>query len=328
MSDRQRKVSNMQAEANRDLGFGSVVTNESRQRFLNRDGSFNVARKGLKFWSSLSLYQSLLTMPWWEFLAFVIIAYLGLNILFASAFLLCGPDALSGPTNGEYDRGFYRAFFFSVQTFSTIGYGHISPAGLMPNIIVTAEALTGLLIFALATGLLFARFSRPTAKILFSRAAIIAPYQDITALEFRITNARRNDQIIELEAKVLFARFEQVNGDRTRRFYDLRLERDKVNFFPLSWTVVHPIDEQSPLYRLSVDDLRRSDAELIVLLTGIDETFSQIVHTRSSYKTDEIIWGAKFANIYNPMIDSEPLTIDVRRLDVVEIVETPTHTQG
>src|SRR5262249_3235644 len=150
----------------------------------------------------------------------------------------------------------------------------------------------------LATGILFARFSRPTARILFSKQAVMAPFRDGQAWMFRITNARSN-QLIELSATVMYAQFEESEGQPIRRFYPLPLELSKVTFFSLSWTIVHPINEDSPLYGLTEADLRARDAEFLILLTGTDETFSQIVNARSSYKFDEVVWGAKFASIYN-----------------------------
>jgi inward rectifier potassium channel len=311
-------------DENRDLGFGAVVAGESRQRLLNRDGSFNVTREGLGLWASLSLYHSLLTMRWWKFLTVVTLSYLLTNIAFATGYMMCGVDALENSVNANLGNGFARAFFFSVETFATIGYGNIAPVGLAPNILMTLESLFGLLGFALATGLLFARFSRPTAQIIFSKTAIMAPYRDVTAFEFRITNARRN-QIIELEAKVLFARFEDEGGRNVRRFYPLALERERVTFFPLSWTIVHPIDEASPIYGLTRADMLGSNAEFLILLTGIDETFSQTVHTRSSYRADEVVWNAKFRDVFNRRADAETLTIDVRRLHLIEPVGSPDH---
>lgn len=308
-------------EEHRDLGFGAVVAGESRKRLLNRDGSFNVRREGLSFWSSLSLYHALLTMEWWKFLSLVTLLYVLINLTFAVAYVLCGPGALIAPANDSLHSEFLRAFFFSVQTFATIGYGHINPAGLAANVVVTIESLVGLLGFALATGLLFARFSRPTAKIVFSETAIVAPYRGISAFEFRITNARSN-QIIELEAQVLFSRFEDVEGKSVRRFYPLALERDRVAFFPLSWTIVHPVDEMSPLRNLTPENLRETSAEFLILLKGIDETFSQSVHTRSSYKAEEIVWNAKFTDIFRRPAKDEQLTIDVGRIHNIERLET------
>jgi Inward rectifier potassium channel. len=301
----------------RDLGFGSVVAGESRQRLLNRDGSFNVGREGLSFWTSLSLYHMLLTMSWPKFLSLMTLYYVLINLLFTFAFMLCGAGALSAPDTEPYGQMFWRALFFSIDTFATIGYGNISPVGYASNLIVTLEALVGIISVALLTGVIFARFSRPTAKILFSERAVVAPYRGVMAFEFRLTNARTN-QIIELGAKVMLARFEDNNGKSVRRFYPLTLEREKVAFLPLSWTIVHPIDEQSVLYGLTHEDLLRTGAEFLILLTGIDETFSQTVHARSSYTADEVVWNARFKDIYNRATDSESLTIDVRRLHLIE----------
>jgi len=312
--NRKSKVAFSTADDNRDLGFGSVVARESRQRLLNRDGSFNVTRGGFGFWPSLNLYHTLITTSWLKFFAVVTSSYLVLNAIFAVAYSLCGPEALNG---GGTELGILRTFFFSIQTFATIGYGHINPVGLVANVIVTFESLFGLLWLALATGLVFARFSRPTAKIAFSERAVIAPYRGITAFEFRIANERKN-QIIELEAKVLFSHFIEEKGMRTRRFDLLSLERSKVSFFPLNWTVVHPIDGASPLSGRSEDNLRALEAEFLILLTGIDETFSQTVHARSSYRWDEIEWNAKFGSMYNQPLNNSELTIDMRRLHVIE----------
>jgi len=308
-------------DINRDLGFGTVVARESRQRLLNRDGTFNVRRDGMKPLASLSLYHQLLTIPWPKFLGLVVAGFLALNVVFGLAYLACGPDAMHGaPASDMGGSEFLRAFFFSVQTFATIGYGHISPAGLAANLLVTVEALTGLLVFALATGLLFARFSRPTAKIVFSERALVAPLQGVTAFEFRIVNAR-SSQLIEVECQVLFTQFPQ---DRSlRRFVPLALERQKVTFFPLSWTIVHVIDANSPLHGLTHEDLVANNAEFLVLLTGFDETFSQTVHTRSSYKPEEIVWGATFKKIYKPLDATGVLRIDVGLLHDYEKVSLP-----
>jgi inward rectifier potassium channel len=304
-------------EENRDLGFGSVIARE-RIRLLNRDGSFNVKRRGMYFWESLSLYHWLLTMPWWTFGLTVISFYALSNVVFAALYIwVGGPSPFRGTIDSRIGDGFLQAFFFSVQTFSTIGFGNITPAGVAANVIVSFESLAGLLSFALITGLLFARFSRPTAKIIFSKWAIVAPYRGTKAFEFRITNGRSN-QLIEVEAKVIFSRFENVDGASLRRFYPLKLERDKVAFFPLSWTVVHPIDKNSPLFGTTNDQMLSSSGEFLVLLTGIDETFSQTVHSRSSYTADEVIWGVKFSNIFDPLSEDKTLAIDMARFHAIE----------
>jgi inward rectifier potassium channel len=304
-------------DPDRDLGFGAVVARESRQRLLNRDGSFNVLREGLNPLTSLSLYHDLLTLSWPRFLGLVVLFYLLVNAVFAGAYMACGPGALNGTAAATSGERLVESFFFSVQTFATIGYGGMSPKTLSAHLLVTLESLVGLLGFALATGILFARFSRPTAKILFSRHAIIAPYRGITAFEFRLANARSNE-LIEVEAKVILSRFRPNGGGR--EFVALKLERDRVVFFPLAWTVVHPIDEKSPLYGMGPEDLDAADAEFLILLTAFDETFSQTVHTRSSYTAEDVIWGASFASLFKPQRDDGLLSIDIGHLDELQRV--------
>jgi inward rectifier potassium channel len=311
-------IAREQRDRERDLGFGSVVGSRTRQRLLNRDGSFNIIRVGLGTLESLAPYHALLTISWSGFIGVVTALYLLLNLVFALLFLLCGPDALAGP--GEHMLGghFSQAFFFSVQTFATIGYGQIGPNGFAANALVTIEALVGLMYQALATGLLFARFARPTASILFSRQAIVAPYAGGRSLQFRIANRRRN-QIIELEAQVMFTHMQSDHAGRpVRRYHLLPLERNKVVFFPLSWTIVHPIDDKSPLAARTRDDLVREEAEILVLLSGVDETFEQTVHARSSYRADEIVWDARFRPIFLED-DRRGITgVDLERLNDVE----------
>jgi len=296
----------------RDLGFGAVVS-QSRRRLLNRNGTFNVVREGLSPLTSLSLYHDLLEISWPRFLGLLVASYLLINALFAAGYVACGPGALAGARAVTLAGRLLEAFFFSVHTFATIGYGTISPRSLGANFLVLVESLVGLLGFALATGILFSRFARPIARILFSRRAVIAPYRGITAFEFRIANARSN-QLIEVEAKVLLSWFRSGN----REFIPLRLEREKVVFFPLSWTIVHPIDRESPLSGVMPEQLAAWDAEFLILLTGIDETFAQTVHSRSSYTADEIVWGARFANLFNPPTPDGTLSIDIGRLHAIE----------
>jgi inward rectifier potassium channel len=303
----------------KDLGFGTEVARGTRQRLLNSDGSFNVAREGLDPFSSLSLYHWLLTISWPKFVGFITGSYVVVNAFFALAFLLCGPDALQSSSGSFAGHPFYRAFFFSVDTFATIGYGNIIPVGVAANTLVTIEALLNILGIALATGVIFARFSRPSASIIYSRNAIVAPYRDKTALEFRIANAR-SSQLIEVQVQVILTKLERVGGLTVRKFYDLDLERQRVVFFALSWTIVHPIDSNSPMRGLTHRDLVDSDAEFLVLLIGTDETISQTVHSRSSYKADEIVWGAKFANMFLRTESEGIIGMNLSRIHDIEMV--------
>lgn len=301
----------------KDLGFGAEIARSSHQRLLNRDGTFNVVREGLDPISALSLYHWSLTISWPRFLTAITVAYVAINALFAVAFLLCGPSALHYTTPVPAASAFARAFFFSVDSFATIGYGNIVPVGVAANLLVTIEALINIVGVALATGLVFARFSRPMAKIIYSDHAVVAPYRNVTALEFRIAN-QRSSQIIEIEAKVILSKIENIAGATARKFYELKLERSRVTFFALSWTIVHPIVPTSPLYGLTEEDLLAADAEIMILLTGTDETSSQIVHSRSSYKANEVIWNAKFSNIFMRTREGGVIGMDVSRINDIE----------
>lgn len=314
-----RQGSQTPGEDLNDLGFGSRVVEESKLRLLNRDGSFNVARTGLSFFQSLHLYQSVLTMSWSRSFLTAFAFYVVVNVLFAVGFVLSGPDALSGATGVTLPERFMEAFFFSVQTFTTVGFGHLSPNSLAADVLVTVDAFIGLLAFALAAGAVFARFSRPTAQITFSKRAVIAPYKDGTAFEFRLINERRS-QLIEVEVKVLLRMTTEKDGQPETHFYPLAIEREKVVFFPLHWTVVHAITEESRLYGChSQEQLRQWKAEFLILLTAVDDTFSQMVHTRSSYRFDEVVVGAKFASLLETS-DDGLVSVDLRRLHDIERV--------
>jgi inward rectifier potassium channel len=302
-----------------DLGFGSVVARESRLRLLNRDGSFNAIRAGQSLAARLSPYQSLLTMSWPAFLAVFTTVYFCINALFASLFVALGPNAIQAQ-GLTFGNRFLEAFFFSVETFGTIGYGNIVPQGTTANFAVVAESIVSILTIALATGLIFARFSRPLPRIRFSDRAVVAPYRGGAAFMFRLVNERRSE-LVNVEVTLTFSRFETVDGVRTRTFSELALERAKVMFFSLTWTIVHPIDATSPLYGLTYQDLVDSSAEVLVLLTAVDEVFSQQVHTRTSYVAAEILWGARFINVFIKPTRDGKVRVDTRLLDRCERAE-------
>jgi inward rectifier potassium channel len=307
-----------------DLGFGPVVSDATRRRFLNRDGSFNVKRTGLGFAESRSFYRYLLDISWPQFISHVAYWYLATNAIFALAYLACGPAALDGPE--DYGAGWLghllSAYFFSVQTLATIGYGRISPIGIPANLIVAIESLVGLVTFALITGIAFARFSRPRPAIRFSAYAVVAPYRGITAFMFRLANTR-DSELFDVTGEVALARRRIGGPVNERQFESLSLERPSVTFFPLSWTVVHPIDEASPMYGLTSKDLTDADAEFLVRLTAYDETTGQTVHVRSSYKADEVKWGAKFVSIIDRDNADGIIRVDVTRLDEIEPAALP-----
>ena len=314
---RMPTISARTRDEDRDLGFGSVVAGESRQRLLNQDGTFNVQRTGLPFLSSLNLYHTLISMSWRKFIALTLLLYFLSNLVFGGFYAAFGAEALIDTSEIPTDNLLLRGFFFSVQTFATIGYGTIHPVGLIPNLLVTIESYYSMIVTALITGIVFARFARPTARIIFSEVAVVAPYRGTNGFMFRMINGR-SSQLIEIKAQVLFSRFVEENGTLTRRFDFLELEREHVTFFPLAWTIVHPINEQSPMFNLTEADLRKSDAEILVLLSATDETFAAIVHTRSSYKASEIKFGSKFTSIYNAIEEGEQLSVNINKLSQIE----------
>lgn len=298
-----------------DLGFGTKA-GSGDQRMINRDGSYNVVRKGQSFWDTFNTYHSLITMRWSKFLLFVSLFYIGVNLLFALVFYLIGMQHLAGAMGSTELEKFFDAFFFSAQTVTTLGYGRISPVGFWASFAAAIESIVGLMSFAIITGLIYGRFSRPKAKIIQSDFAVMAPYKDINAFMFRIINGKVN-QLIEVEVQVIVALKVMENGQAVRRFLPLELERNKIALFPTNWTIVHPIEESSPIYGMTEEDLKAKDAEFSILLKGFDDSFSQTVYWRSSYKYTEIVWGAKFVNIISNE-NNGSITINMPMFNAVE----------
>jgi inward rectifier potassium channel len=236
------------------------------------------------------LYHFLIARPWLNLLGLLVVVYLTVNLVFAGLYML-GGDCISGA------HRFIDYYFFSVQTLSTIGYGTMVPATYYAHAIVTAQAFSGILFIAITTGLVFAKFSRPTARVLWSKHAVIFMRGNRRLLQFRLANERAN-QIVEARVRVAVARNETtVDGERLRRFYDLKLERESNILFVLSWTVIHEIDAHSPLHGVSHEDLVKTSAQLICSVIGTDETFSQQVHSRFSYQPADIVYDQRFADI-------------------------------
>jgi inward rectifier potassium channel len=239
----------------------------------------------------------MLNIPRWKFLFIIILFYFLVNCFFASLYYIIGVENLIGAKVTTTAEKFGQAFFFSIQTLTTVGYGHISPSGFLASFTAAVEALFGLLSFAIATGLFYGRFSKPKAHILFSENAIVAPYGDGTALMMRIT-PYKNANLTEVDAKITLGLHIEENGKVSNKFYLLDLEMDKVNSLNLSWTLVHPITETSPFYGFTATDFKNNIGEVIVIIKAFDDMFSNTVVKRSSYIFSEIVYGAKFVPMF------------------------------
>ncbi len=297
-----------------DPGLTRQFSGELR-RAINPDGSFNVHRKGTRLRDE-NLYLKLIDTTWPRFFLVVLAVFVVVNFAFAAVYLAIGIDHLKG--NEPEMSAFVNAFFFSVHTLTTVGYGNVFPRGASMNTVSAIEAATGLMVFAVLTGILYGRFSRPSARILFSERALIAPYQDGQSLQFRITNARSNT-LMNLEARVLLMTVANKDEQLKRDFFDLELERRKVYFLPLTWTIVHPIDSASPLFGKTAEDLKAMSAEILILIQAFDDSFSQVVHSIYSYRHGEITWGAKFV----PAFSVDPkgdLVLDLERVHEMSLL--------
>lgn len=301
-----------------DLGFGVRIIGE-KERLIGKDGSYNVERVGGKAWSP---YQDLVEMTWRRFFGVVVTFFVVVNIVFAFILTGIGIDCLSGVRQGSWLENFEQAWFFSVQTFTTVGYGSISPSCISTNFVAAAIALVGLMSAALATGLLFVRFSKPTSQLVFSKNAIITPYRDGHSFQFRIAN-KRSSRLINLDVK-LTASWVETNdqGVKGRKFARLKLERDKVVMLPLNWNIVHPIDEESPFWERTPEDLKEMNVEVIVLIEAFDETFSQTIFANGSYCDEEFLYDVKWKPMYYPDPEGSGKTIlDLGAIDEVVTLE-------
>ena len=281
-----------------------------------RDGSIDIVHIGRNAHWARDFYHQAVSASWPLFGAAVLVIYLAINAIFAFGYYLCGRGAFDGAIAPDGWRRWMECFFFSVQTLGTIGYGKISPAAYSSNLLVTLEALVGLLSLAVVTGLVFSRFSRPSARVIFSDVALISPHDGIPSLIFRIANERKS-QIVDASLQAHLLRNEQTaEGETYYTFNDLKLERSHSPFFTASWTVVHPIDQHSPLYGKTKEDLVSVDAQIIVSISGIVETFSQPVHARHSYNPDQIAWNHRFVDMLD--WEDETLMIHLNRIHETE----------
>ncbi|NJL23255.1 MAG: ATP-sensitive inward rectifier potassium channel 10 [Leptolyngbyaceae cyanobacterium SM1_3_5] len=298
--------------SSRNLPDRSPPQTSLRPRLVNRSGSkTGIVRVGAKMARWRDPYHLLLTLSWVQYLILTFISFVAANALFAFLYLL-GGDGIANAQPGSFPD----AFFFSVQTMASIGYGAMYPTTTWANLVVTIEALTGLLGLAMATGLMFARFARPTARVLFSKNAVITVQDGLPTLMLRAANQRHN-QVIEAQTRMTLVRnVTTPEGEFMRRFYDMKLVRSQTPVFVLTWTMIHPIDSDSPLYDLTPEDLAEIEAEVVVTLTGLDETFAQTIHARYSYIASEIQWNMRFEDILSRLPDGRR-AVDYRRFHEV-----------
>jgi inward rectifier potassium channel len=299
-----------------ELGFGNKNYNES-VRFLNQDGTVNIKRHVSDNHIGFDSYHWLLGITWVKFISLVLGAYLIVNTVFAVIYFLIGAEKFGGLISTDISENFSQLFFFSAQTLTTVGYGHIYPNHTYVSSVSAIESMLGLMGFAMVTGLLYGRFSKPKAEIQYSKEAILAPYADGKAFMFRIANKKQNE-LIETECKLVLS----INNPETKRrdFHFLELERNQINFLPFTWTIVHPVNDHSPMLGLTEKDLHNRDAEFVILIKSITDTYFQTVYSRMSYKANEIAWNVKFKPMKQDHLKNGKIAINLKDIHDYEKV--------
>ena len=315
------KNPNRKPQINNETGLGTN-TSLSGGRFFKNNGNPNLDVTGLPFWQRLNIYHSLLSMPTWKFLLVIIGFFVMTNLIFAGLYLSIGINHLGGMVASNDAEKFGEAFFFSAQTFTTVGYGRINPIGFAASLTASMEALIGLMSFALATGLLYGRFARPRAYIRYSKNALFAPFRDGIALMYRMVPYTKN-YLVNVEVKITLAMRIEEEGQQKTRFYNMPLDISKANTMTANWTLVHIINEESPIYGFSKQDLMNAHAELLVFVQGFDESFSNTVISRGSYSYEDFVYGAKFVPMYHPNAQNSRTILHLDKLDEYVPAELP-----
>ncbi len=302
------------SKINNDTGFGANATGYGG-RFINRDGTFNLRREGRSFWERFNIYQVMLNLPLWKFITMIFTFFIVINLLFTAVYLWLGVEQFQGVLAKTSWEKFKEVYFFSTQTFTTVGYGRVNPVGDGANFVASLEALIGFLSFAIATGLIYGKFSRPKAHLIFSDHALIAPYQGGKGLMFRFACYKERHALTDVEVQVNIALLVKENGKSVFRFYDLPLERKRIESLPMNWTVVHPINETSPLLGLTEDDMKTADVELYVLIRGFDDVYANLVLRRTSYTYEEIKFNRKFVPMYRESENGKTTILELHKLN-------------
>lgn len=293
-----------------DLGFGTKISSTSR--LINADGSFNIERKGIQF---KDLYMDLLYMGWWKFVLFLFAGYVLQNIIFAFFFLLAGVENIGVTGSDNLFNDFLQAFFFSIQTFTTVGYGNLNPTSILAEIIASIDAFIGLMWAAVAAGLFFARFASPGQTIRFADKAVIGEVDGKPSLMIRVANSLEN-KIIDLHANVFVTWINKEDGAQKRRFSQLPLEMNQIFMLALNWTIVHTIDEKSPFFKKCDTDIETNKLEVVVMIKGFDETYARTVSVNASYTCDEILWSQRYLPMYSE--ENGKVILDLHKLSHTE----------
>lgn len=310
---------NTRATQQINTGFG-INNADYGGRFVNKDGRPNIEKRGIGFLESISWYHTLLQMPPYKFFSLIFLFYILINLLFALIYSAIGLQHLEGIIAHTWAENFGEAYFFSTQTFTTVGYGRISPKGFLTSTVAAFEALIGLLSFAIATGLFYGRFSKPKAYLRFSQNAVLAPFNNGLAIMMRVA-PYKNNSLLDVQAKISVAIIVEENGLPKNKFFLLDLEYEKINALTLSWTIVHPITEKSPFYKFTAENFANTTAEVLVFVTAFDDMFSNTVAARTSYTLKELIIGAKFMPMYHRSAEQDKTILELDKLNSYKPVD-------
>lgn len=312
MSTRSKLNTNTPIEENTGFGANAI---DYGGRLVNKDGSPNIHKTGIPFFEKFSWFHSMLTFSKSEFFLIVLCFYLSINMLFTLIYYMIGTEHLAGLNAQSGVERFSEAFFFSTQTFTTVGYGRISPVGFVTSAIAAFEALIGLMSFAVITGLLYGRFSRPVAYLKYADNALISPYKEITGLMIRLAPFK-NTTLTEAVARLTMVIANEENGKLSNKFYNLDMEMQTINSLTLSWTLVHPITAESPLYNFSKDDFANIKGEILVFIKAFDDLFSNTVISRTSYTFNEVVYGGKFTPMFHRNGERNTTVLELEKLNV------------
>lgn len=301
---------------NNNTGFATNATEGPAGRFINKDGSYNLTKEGMPFWKRISLFHDMLHLQLWKFVAVILIFFILINLTFAGIYFLIGITGFQGIQATNHWQLFKELYYFSTETFTTVGYGRVNPISDATNIIAGIESLTGLLSLAIATGLIYGRFSMPRSYLVFSDHALISPYKQATALMFRFAAYKDMHALTDLEIRVTVGMKVLEGDDTSYKYFSLDLERSRVETMPMSWTVVHPIVESSPFLGFSEEDMKTADVELYVMLRGFDDVFSNYVQQRTSYTFNEILFNRKFVPMYRENDEGTSTILELHKLNI------------